>query len=172
MKPWVIPFLQSRPDDRISLEEFVREVSVPSFAFRRLAGYFNVNFSDNVRLTELFGGVLADLPEGVFFQLLGIRNLFFSFNDGLAFMQAMSLEGLPKVAILCSLSSELITLSDPRVRGAIAHELSHICLGHYQEDAQRGVRAGRENQTDQKAIEWGFEYEISAVREYLKSCAR
>jgi hypothetical protein len=170
MKDWVLPFLLSRPDDRISLEEYEREISIPSFAYRRLASYFNINFSENTRLVEIFGGVVSDLPQGIFFQLLGTRNLFFSFNDGLAFVQQMSLSDFPRNSILCSFSSELLKLSDSCVRGTISHELCHICLGHYQLEIQAIRRAGaREDDADQMAISWGFSYEISAVREFLKT---
>jgi hypothetical protein len=63
MQPWVKEFLASQSDERISRESYFQEIEVPAFAFRRLAGYFQINFSTNNRLVELFGSTLSDLPE-------------------------------------------------------------------------------------------------------------
>jgi len=50
----------------------------------------------------------------------------------------------------------------------IAHELSHVLLGHYQAEAHEShLTAEMEVEADQKAIEMGFEYEIQKIREYL-----
>lgn len=169
MKDWVLPFLREKGDSTISIEQLEMDLSTPTFCFRRLSKCFNIN-STNFRLVELFGSVLADLPEDVFQQLLCTRNLFFSFNDRIAFVQAMNLVEFERTAILCVFSEELLKLNDSSVRGTISHELAHIILGHYKAEVQEmQTRAAMEGSADRLAEAWGFSYEILKIREYLQS---
>jgi hypothetical protein len=169
LKEWVSSFLRSREDPNISPEELEREIGVPIFCYQRLSKCFNINFQSNVRLCELFGSVLADLPIEVFADLLNTRNLFFFWSGSLAMVQAVNFtEGKP--AIFCYFSDRLLQKSDSIVRGAIAHELSHIISRHYEDEVQQLQTVGAmEDEADQRAIEWGFEFEIRAVRGSLKS---
>jgi hypothetical protein len=168
MREWVQGFLREKGDPNISPEELERELSLPIFCFRRLANLFRINFSSNIRLIELFGSIISDLPEEVFCQLLAMRNLFFSFTESLAFVQGFDfVEGTP--GIFCAFSERLLNLSDTCVRGGIIHELSHIVLGHYSREAQSlSLKSELENQANEKAVSMGFEYEILKINECLK----
>jgi hypothetical protein len=165
----VIEFLLSQADGRISREEYIREISVPAFAHRRLASYLNINFSTNIRLVQLFGCTLSNLPLEVFEQLLRLRNLFFSHHEAFGYVQSVRLAPGDE-AIYCDFPEKLLALTDVCVTAGIVHELAHIALDHYSAEIQASTTcAQREDQADSKCIEWGFSFEIETIRGYLKT---
>jgi hypothetical protein len=56
-------------------------------------------------------------------------------------------------------------LSDPAKKGVIAHEFAHVFLQHLDASWDPNVIDEYENEADSKAVEWGFEEEISAMRD-------
>lgn len=138
MRDWIKDFLLKLGDKNISEEQLNRELAIPVFSFRRPAELFNINWT-NGRLTEIFGSVLADLPEDVFLRLLEIRNLFF-FTETLGFVQALNFKP-DKLAIVCVFAERILGLSDTKARAVIAHELSHVALDHYKAEIQERILA-------------------------------
>ena len=53
--------------------------------------------------------------------------------------------------------------------GVIAHEMAHLFLGHLDQQGISDDEAEKaEREADQKAVEWGFQNEINAIRRARK----
>jgi hypothetical protein len=164
MKDWCIPFLRElferKPEPNISTQSFEEELSVPVFCFRRLAGLFITNWS-NERLTEVFGSVISDLDETDFLDLLE-KNPYFFFTESLA--QVRALRCVKAEAIVCVFSDRILSLSDSQIRGVLSHEIAHILCNHHTGEQNFKTKRTLEDEANERATKMGFEYEIDLVR--------
>ena len=136
--------------------------------FYELTDYFQIDFGRELGgatqlMTTAFGSVLSDLPEMMVFKKLSeMKNVFFIFNEfGWGTVKKLNFdEPMEEIHIVVfdNVSSSMPFIA---LRGMIAHEIAHVYLGHTFGTEEI------EDRTDKLAIEWGFEAEIKALREYF-----
>jgi hypothetical protein len=166
MREWVPHFLVEQMNERggnISEEEYLREIAIPHFAFNRLAQSFNTFFSGNERMCYLLGSTLGDLTGDAFLTFRAIPGLVFILWDKLGFV--LDLSWVQRAPLVVGFKDEILTMDDWPARGVVAHELGHLCRGHYQHTI---CLSEYEQEADDWAKGQGFEEEIKAVRTYLK----
>jgi len=170
MQSWVKDFLELQTDEKISREEYLREISVPAFGSKRLSKFLTNNFSRlDPRLSELFGQVLGRLPMTSFLELLIEKNLFFillSSICGISPIRSSNFGG-SGWAYPVFFEREILQKSDSYIIGCIIHELSHLLKKHHLTKQTMGVLCGKadmEVEANLLACELGFEYEISKIR--------
>jgi len=190
MKDWVIPFLmeewekareEKNPYLKPNLQEKelkkreLRESSLTNktAVYRELIGYLNfcVGGSDNAAFfTDVFGSVLTNLPKDCFIKLRKMKSLFFFLPSGVgAEVKQIELKDDIKAGEILQAAIfpiEVVSRPTEVMRGVVAHELAHICLGHLADKPP--YFEVRENQADDLAKDWGFKKEIEAMREYHK----
>lgn len=181
MKEWVKPYVLQR-----TAENFVESAEDESekkqwmalkskmlenkeILYHELISCLNCHFSKELGIPEeffytVFGSVLADLPERVFKRLCSMKNLFFVYTPNrraetkIIELKNNITEQKLQVVVFPYDSDFLPSMV---LRGEILHELVHVHTGLADIIEQ-------EDQIESIAIEWGFEEEIKAVREYKK----
>lgn len=193
MKDWVRPYLLkalTKSINRISKQrnwhseeekkewielkstEFEEMINNEREVFFRLSGSlqcdFGIGLGENLIFAEIFGSVLAELPEEVFKKLCGMKALFFIFTPfpG-AEVKIINLEkGIRKGETLRIVNFPYASIFNPPLvtRGGIVHELAHVFLEHdYVENPDPDKW---EDEADELPKKWGFEKEIKAMRDY------
>jgi len=162
MKDWVPEFLRAKGDQNISIEELERDLQIPVFCYRRLAGCFRIltpRYYDRECLYFLIGYVLGNLPKDIFQTVMALKTTFVaSENFG-------SVTRLEEGGTLVTLN-RILGLRDAEAIGVIAHELAHAVGGELF-GSLYGVD-DLESRADDLASQWGFKEEIESIRTYLK----
>jgi hypothetical protein len=116
-----------------------------------------------------FGSVLSDLPKEVFLQLVGMKNVFFTFtpNPG-AEVKPFVLEDRDNLGdwsriIVVTFPYAVYGMPLMAIRGSIVHELVHVCL---HSETKVGSNDAMEEEADKVAGDWGFTEEIAEMRKY------
>ncbi len=179
MKDWVKPYILQRTGEYV--DDLVKDGSEKEqwlalkskaledeeIAYYELTSYLNCHFGSYMSDSQeffytVFGSVLADLPEQVFKDLCGMKNVFFTYNSKPGGeVKAFELEhditqGNQQIVTFSYSSGSLPKMV---LRGEIVHNLAHV----YSDPG--GVVEG-EDQIDSIALEWGFEKELKAVKEH------
>jgi len=187
MKPWVKSFLMQqhkkvmnemkmeKETRKLSLEGFKREIESDEAIRYKLIDELNCHFGVGGLLghknwfKDIFGSVLADLPEEVFLQIRAMKNVLYTFtpNPGAEvkhffFEENDNHENWDRIVIV-TFPFGIIDMSAKAARGMIAHELVHVCV-HSDKAISNDAM---EDEADRIAMEWGFEEEIKAMREYI-----
>jgi hypothetical protein len=168
VKDWVIPFLSSQNDHRISREVYLDEIGVPLFAHRRLADLFNT-FNFSPRLKDIFGLTLSEMPEKPFLKIKAMSNLHFFYDDQTDLACVQEIPTLCASIVLVRLAHGCVELSDLSLTGLFAHEICHICLKHHDANEPWQPQGIRERAADDLAITWGFGDAIAVMRDTLKT---
>jgi hypothetical protein len=164
VKDWVQPFLKRKGDDKISEQELARDLQIPVFCYRRLTDFFIHDFDERVK--TLLGIFLSNLEPEVFYQLQTTPNLYL--HNVTKIGEVRRLEPRESGPIELVEFSKLDEMSDSAVLGNIAHEMSHVYLKHSGQ-LTIGLNLILEKEADALVKEWGFEYELSKAREFLKT---
>ena len=164
MQSWVQEFLRGKGDQNISKEELDREIQIPVFCYRRLTDFFIHDFDE--RIKTLFGIFIASLEPEVFYQLQ-IRPNFYLHNVT-KIGEVRRLEPRQPGPIELVVFSRLGEMTDSAVLGTISHEMSHVYLKH-SDRLVVGLNLAMENEADCLCKEWGFDFELSKARDFLKT---
>jgi hypothetical protein len=161
MKEWVVPFLRNRGDSLISSEELERDLLIPLFIYRRLAGCLTIitqKFYDRNKILEVLGYVLSNLPEEIFQTVLAMNTTFICFDS----IGGICRIGSPGAIITLN---KILKLRNVEIAGVIVHELAHLASGSLFGNFEEG--GDSETRADELGICWGLEDEIAAIRKYL-----
>ena len=180
MKDWVRPFLIEKLKEALKdmeegkeKEEWIKlkienEIDDEDSARIELVDHINHNFGYGIggynwEFTEIFGSVLADLPEEVFKKIQGMKGVYFIFtpNPGAEVKTPVSDVRKGSQLRIVNFPYQSIFMPTMALRGEVVHELAHV----YQEHAG-GSSDKIEDKTDELAKSWGFEKEIKALREW------
>lgn len=186
MKDWVKPFLlkeSQRFMNEMGFKEDIRQFTITNFEreiasdegiWNILSEHLNCHFGigamnpDILWFTCAFGSVLADLPEEVFLKIRSMKNVFYTFtpNPGaevkhFVFDEDDRIENWDRI-IVVTFPYEVSFMPPITAKGTIVHELAHV----YAHPDQAVSNEKMEDEADQLPIDWGFEEEIKAMRDY------
>jgi len=179
MKDWVKPYILQRTAEYVDglvnqgseKEQWLalksKALEDPDILYHELTLCLNCHFGREIGdpqefFYKVFGSVLSDLPEEVFMKLCGMDNLFFTYNPNpegemKVFEVDHEIPGGNLRVVTFPYCSGF--LSPNALRGEIVHELVHVYKGVVDIIEQ-------EDQINSTAIEWGFEEEIRAAKQY------
>jgi hypothetical protein len=187
MKDWVRPYLIQELEESFDEAEIMYEAERKKLIESQVEGFqsdeavfyalveeFNTDFGIGIlggakdRFTNIFGSVLADLPENVFMKLKEMKNLLFCFTPTLGgevkqFRLEHDLEAGELLQVV-TFPYENVFMPLRAARGEIVHELAHVWAEHMPSLEHEKL----EEEADNLPREWGFEKEIEALREYEK----
>jgi len=191
MKDWVRPYIMDqlrktwieggyKNDDIEKISELkAKEISYDESVFCYLTEELNCEFwmggigGDYQLFTEIFGSVLADLPQNVFEKISTMKNVFYIFTPQPgAEVKILRFEhDIMAGETIKIVNFPYTDLFNPLrvLRGEIAHEIAHIYAEHDFVQLMNGkTHEDQEDEADQLAMEWGFKDEIKELREFEK----
>lgn len=137
--------------------------------YHELVSCLNCHFARGLGYTEdffynVFGSVLADLPEEVFKRICSMKNLFFVYTpnpraETKIFQLKNDITERTLQVVIFPYDSDF--LPSMVLRGEIVRELVRVHRGLVDVVEQ-------EQRIDAIAIEWGFREEVEALREYKR----
>jgi hypothetical protein len=170
MKDWVKPYLLKE-----QYGPFKRDYEDKEWVYFDLLDYLNHDFGHfNIGDTfgQIFGSVLADLPQEAFEKICNMNDVVFIFIPSRGAEVKIFRTGVKKGERLrVVIFPHTSFFQPPKVlKGEIVHELAHVFLEHYHPKGEPKAKYEDneiERQADQTAIDWGFNEEICSLRDYI-----